>query len=55
MARVMAYTELRKKDEALKALAAMKSVAPESDLGVQADGFKQRIEAFFTEQPAQNR
>lgn len=55
MARIMAYAETGKKNEALKALAEMKAVAPESGLGVQADGFKERIERFFDESTPKNK
>lgn len=55
MARIMAYAETGRKDDALKALAEMKAVAPESELGLQADRFKERIESFFADPMPENK
>jgi thiol-disulfide isomerase/thioredoxin len=49
LARVMAYAETGRKDEALQVLADMKAVAPYSDVGLEADRCKGHIERIFAQ------
>jgi hypothetical protein len=49
MAKLMATVEIGTEDEALGLLAEIKAIAPESEIGLETDRLKGRIEVFFDE------